>query len=83
MNPAIPRMHMFAGPNGSGKSTIDGFNSELFGVYVNPADIKKEILRHGMPGLMLAFMQNSGRLRAARGEKGNKPHQGDVPNKLR
>jgi hypothetical protein len=63
MNPAIPRMHMCAGPNGLGKSMIDGFNSELFWVYTNPADIKKEILRHGTAGLMYPknFGENAGK----------------------
>lgn len=46
MNPAIPRMRMFAGPNGSGKSTIKGvIEPELLGVYINPDDIEKEIRR--------------------------------------
>ena len=46
MNPAIPRMRMFAGPNGSGKSTIKGvIEPELLGVYINPDDIEKEICR--------------------------------------
>jgi predicted ABC-type ATPase len=38
------RVRMFAGPNGSGKSTIkQSINSELFGVYINPDEIEKEI----------------------------------------
>ncbi|MCL2457801.1 MAG: zeta toxin family protein [Desulfobulbus sp.] len=46
MNPAIPRMRMFAGPNGSGKSTIKGvIGPELLGVYINPDEIEKEIRR--------------------------------------
>jgi len=32
MNPAIPRMRMFAGPNGSGNSTIKGGEPELLGL---------------------------------------------------
>jgi hypothetical protein len=71
MNPAIPRMHMFAGPNGLGKSMIDGFNSELFWVYTNPADIKKEILRHGTAGLMYPknFGENAGKNTPTPGSK--------------
>lgn len=38
------RIRMFAGPNGSGKSTIKEFiNPELFGIYINPDEIEKEI----------------------------------------
>ncbi len=46
MNPATPRMRMFAGPNGSGKSTSKGvIEPELLGVYINPDDIEKDIRR--------------------------------------
>jgi predicted ABC-type ATPase len=35
---------MFAGPNGSGKSTLNSvISKELFGVYINPDEIEKEI----------------------------------------
>jgi len=38
---------MFAGPNGSGKSTIkEVISKELLGIYVNPDEIEKEILKY-------------------------------------
>jgi predicted ABC-type ATPase len=41
-----PRLRMFAGPNGSGKSTMKSvIKSELLGIYVNPDDIEREILK--------------------------------------
>lgn len=47
----ISRLRMFAGPNGSGKSTIKERVSEsvpnLLGVYINPDDIEREILKSG------------------------------------
>lgn len=37
---------MFAGPNGSGKSTLQSvIRPELLGVYINPDEIEKDILR--------------------------------------
>lgn len=49
----IPRLRMFAGPNGSGKSTlkssIETKTPNLWGIYINPDEIEKNI-------------QNSGRL---------------------
>lgn len=46
MNLEIPRMRMFAGPNGSGKSTIkEVISEELLGIYVNPDEIEKEIIK--------------------------------------
>lgn len=50
MNPAIPRMHMFAGPNGLGKSTIDGFNSELFWVISTPLTSRRRFYDMARPG---------------------------------
>ena len=39
---------MFAGPNGSGKSTLKSYLSPaLIGVYLNPDDLEREIVRHG------------------------------------
>jgi predicted ABC-type ATPase len=44
----IPRLRMFAGPNGSGKSTFKTMlRQELFGVYINPDEIEKEIRDRG------------------------------------
>jgi predicted ABC-type ATPase len=41
-------MRMFAGPNGSGKSTLKSYLSPaLIGVYLNPDDLEREIVRHG------------------------------------
>ena len=46
MKDYIPRLRMFAGPNGSGKSTLKSvLRSELWGVYINPDEIEKEIGR--------------------------------------
>ncbi len=43
-----PRLRMFAGPNGSGKSTLTAaINPRLLGVYVNPDEIEKTIVRFG------------------------------------
>ncbi|NOT63639.1 MAG: hypothetical protein HOP19_25790 [Acidobacteria bacterium] len=40
----VPRLRMFAGPNGSGKSTLKSvIGSHMFGVYINPDDIEREI----------------------------------------
>lgn len=42
----ILRLRMFAGPNGSGKSTFKSMiPRELLGIYINPDEIEKEILR--------------------------------------
>lgn len=42
----VSRLRMFAGPNGSGKSTLKTvLRSELWGLYVNPDEIEKEIKR--------------------------------------
>jgi predicted ABC-type ATPase len=44
MNEEIPRLRMFAGPNGSGKSILKSrMPPELFGIYINPDEIQKEI----------------------------------------
>jgi predicted ABC-type ATPase len=44
MKDYIPRLRMFAGPNGSGKSTLKAvLRSELWGVYINPDELEKEI----------------------------------------
>jgi predicted ABC-type ATPase len=46
MNHSIPRLRIFAGPNGSGKSTIkDLISSELWGIYINPDEIEKEMAK--------------------------------------
>lgn len=43
-----PRLRLFAGPNGSGKSTIkEVLSDELLGIYINPDEIEKEILKLG------------------------------------
>ncbi len=43
---SIPRLRMFAGPNGSGKSTLNSIISkELLGIYINPDEIEKEIVK--------------------------------------
>ena len=45
---SIPRVRMFAGPNGSGKSTLNSIISkELLGIYINPDEIEKEIIKYG------------------------------------
>jgi predicted ABC-type ATPase len=45
---AVQRLRMFAGPNGSGKSTIkDLVPVNLFGHYLNPDDIEKEVRANG------------------------------------
>ena len=42
-----PRLRVFAGPNGSGKSTLNSvISKELLGVYINPDEIEKEILKY-------------------------------------
>ncbi len=48
MSKNIPRLRMVAGPNGSGKSTIKSeLSPELLGVYINPDEIEKEVLKRG------------------------------------
>lgn len=44
----VPRLRMFAGPNGSGKSTVKAdIPVALLGIYLNPDEIEKEILKTG------------------------------------
>jgi predicted ABC-type ATPase len=43
-----PRLRMFAGPNGSGKSTLKTYlPPPLLGVYLNPDEIERSILKSG------------------------------------
>ncbi len=47
---------MFAGPNGSGKSTLNSIISkELLGVYINPDEIEKEIVKFGFLDMLIYF----------------------------
>ena len=44
---SVPRLRIFAGPNGSGKSTLNqSLNQNLLGVYINPDEIEKEIVKN-------------------------------------
>jgi len=44
---SVPRLRIFAGPNGSGKSTLNqSLNQNLLGVYINPDEIEKEIIKN-------------------------------------
>lgn len=48
MNPAVPRLRMFAGPSGSGKSTLKSeLQDDWLGVYVNADDIEKALNENG------------------------------------
>ncbi len=43
---------MFAGPNGSGKTTVKhGLPANLFGIYINPDELEKEIRDEGVVSL--------------------------------
>jgi len=48
VNPAVPRLRMFAGPNGSGKSVLKSYLPEkLLGVYLNPDEVEASMRRDG------------------------------------
>lgn len=52
------RVRMFAGPNGSGKSTIKAsINPGIFGIYINPDEIEKEIRERGFLGRIFLTIQ--------------------------
>jgi len=72
-----PRLRMFAGPNGSGKSTLKAvLNSDLWGVYINPDEIKAISVENGCLDLstyginteaseLIGFLENSALLTKA------------------
>lgn len=55
-------MRVFAGPNGSGKSSVKAeLAPEMFGVYLNPDDIEREVRVQGyfdLRGLSLPVSQD-------------------------
>jgi len=58
----IRRLRMFAGPNGSGKSSVKAEIADgMFGVYLNPVEIEKEVNRndyYDIRGLNLSLTQD-------------------------